>query len=82
MKQYNIYPTLLDSFTNYLNSSVIYQQFWGSSEAPTLTEEEYERQAFQDLINRINRVPFESEAADKVLPSMRYRLHSWGTQEY
>jgi len=65
MKQYNIYPTLLDSFTNYLNSSVIYQQFWGSSEAPTLTEEEYERQAFQDLINRINRVPFESEAADK-----------------
>lgn len=62
---YCIYPTLLDSFQNYLNSSVNYQKFWGNSEDPSKTEDEYEKECFNELINRINRVPFESEAADR-----------------
>lgn len=63
--KYKFYATLLDSFQGYLSSSEIYQQYWGFSENPKLTEDEFEEQQFQDLINRINRVPFESEAAEK-----------------
>lgn len=62
--QYNIYPSLLDTFQGYLDSSEIYQQFWGFSENPTMTESEFEQKQFDDLINKINRVPFESEAAN------------------
>lgn len=62
---YNIYATLLDGFQNYLDSGEIYQQFWGFSEDPQKTEEEFEAEQFQGLIDRINRVPFDSEAADK-----------------
>ncbi len=62
---YNIYPSILDSFQNYLSSSEIYQQYYGFSENPKLTEDEFEQEQFQGLIDRINRVPFESELADK-----------------
>ena len=62
---YNFYPTLLDAFWSYLNSSKMYQKFWGFSEDPSKTEEEYEKEQFQSLIDKINRVPFDSEAADK-----------------
>lgn len=63
--KYKLYATLLDSFESYLSSSRIYNMYWGFSENPKLTEDEFEKQQFQDLINRINRVPFESEAAEK-----------------
>ena len=62
---YKVYATLLDNFWGYLNSDVIYYRYWGFSENPPHTEEEFHEQKFQDLINTINRVPFESEAADK-----------------
>lgn len=62
---YKVFATLLDSFWSYLNSDVIYNRYWGYSENPPHTEEEFHEQKFQDLINTINRVPFESEAADK-----------------
>lgn len=63
--QYKFYATLLDAFQGYLSSSEIYQQYWGFSENPKLTEEEFEKEQFQGLIDKINRVPFDSEAADK-----------------
>ncbi len=63
--QYNFYATLLDAFQNYLSNSEIYQQYYGFSENPKLTEDEFEQEQFQGLIDRINRVPFESEPADK-----------------
>lgn len=62
---YNIYPSLLDKFASYLNSSQIYQEYYGFSEEPSVSEEEFEVQKLEDLLNGINRVPFESEAADK-----------------
>lgn len=62
---YNIYATLLDTFQDYISSSEVYQQYWGFSEDPSKTEEEFESEQFQGLIDRINRVPFDSEAADK-----------------
>lgn len=62
---YRIYATLLDSFFNYLNSNIIYERYYGWSENPPCTEEEFQQKQFQELIDRINRKPFDSEAADK-----------------
>ena len=58
-------PSLLDAFQTYLDSEALYEKFFGHSEKPSLTYQEYERHKFQELIDKINRVPFESEAADK-----------------
>ncbi len=63
--KYNFYATLLDGYQNYLSSSETYAKYWGFSEEPPFTEEEFEKQQFQSLIDRINRVPFDSEAADQ-----------------
>lgn len=60
-----VYATLLDGFTDYLNSDEIYDKYWGWSENPPHTVEEFREKQFQGFIDRINRVPFESEAADK-----------------
>ncbi|MCZ8144891.1 hypothetical protein [Flavobacterium sp.] len=65
MSEYRFSPTLLDRYENYINSSRIYQEYWGFSEEPSKTEEEFEKEQFQGLIDTINRVPFESEASDK-----------------
>lgn len=62
---YKFYATLLDSFMDYQDSDVIYDRYWGWSDNPPHTPEEFHDLQFQELINRINRVPFDSEAADK-----------------
>ena len=58
-------PSALQCFQDYLDCESNYERFFGHTEEPSLTYEEYERQKFCELIDRINRVPFESEAADK-----------------
>lgn len=63
--KYQFYATILDAFQNYLSSSSIFQTYWGNSENPKKTEQEFEEEQFQSLLDRINRVPFESEPADK-----------------
>lgn len=65
MLSYQFYATLLDAYQGFVGSSEIYQQFWGFSENPELTEEEFEEKQKQSLLDRINRVPFDSEAADQ-----------------
>ena len=50
---YRIYATLLDSYFNYLNSDVIYERYYGWSENPPCTEEEFRQKQFQELIDRI-----------------------------
>jgi hypothetical protein len=65
MIKYRFYATILDAFQDYLSSSEIYQKYWGFSEEPPKSEEEFEKEQFQSLIDRINRVPFDSEAADR-----------------
>jgi hypothetical protein len=67
-RRYNIYATLLDAYGGYLRSSDLYHEFWGFSEDPPKTEEEFEAEQRQSLLNRINRIPLaweESEAADR-----------------
>jgi hypothetical protein len=63
--QYKFYATILDGFQGYLSSSEMFQQYWGFSENTEKTEESFEKEQFQSLIDRINRVPFSSEAADR-----------------
>lgn len=67
MKQpkYKFYATLLDSFNDYVHSDVVWQRYWGFSENPPHTEEEFHELQFLELINKINRVPFDSEKADR-----------------
>lgn len=62
---YRFYATLLDGFQDYLNSDTIWEKYWGYSENPPHTPEEFKQKQFQSFIGRINRVPFDSEAADK-----------------
>lgn len=62
---YCFYPTLLDTFETFLKPNVVYEKYYGFSENPKYTEEEFAEKCFTDLIDKINRVPFESEAADK-----------------
>lgn len=62
---YRFYATLLDGFTDYLKSDIIWEKYWGWSENPPHTPEEFKEKQFQTFIDRINRVPFDSEAADK-----------------
>lgn len=62
---YRFYATLLDGFQDYLNSDTIWEKYWGYSDNPPHTPEEFKQKQFQSFIDRINRVPFDSEAADK-----------------
>lgn len=59
--KYRIYPSLLDKFNDYLNIDVAIEQPWNASKLPA----EVEREVEESLLNSINRVPFESEAAEK-----------------
>ena len=63
--EYKFYATLLDKFTDYLRSDAIWERYWGFSDNPQCTPEEFKEKQFQSLIDTINRVPFDSEAADK-----------------
>lgn len=63
--KFKFYATLLDSFWNYLNSDIIYDHYWGWSEEPPHTPEEFHELQFKELIDRINRVPFDNEKADR-----------------
>lgn len=63
-KHYSAYATMLDSFQNYLDAENTYYKYF-SSENPSMTVDEWCDKMYIDLINRINRVPYESVAADK-----------------
>jgi len=61
MKRYNFYATLLDAFQRYLDAESIYEKYFNEK----MSFAEYEAQTKQELIDKINRVPFDSDAADK-----------------
>lgn len=63
--KYQFYATLLDGFQSYLDAEKNWELFYGGSQDPKYSVEEYEAMQRQELIDRINRVPFESEAADR-----------------
>lgn len=63
-KHYSAYATLLDSFQSYLDAEKTYYKYF-TSENPSVTVDEWCDKMYVDLINKINRVPFTSEAADR-----------------
>lgn len=63
--KYQFYATLLDSFRTYTNSDSIWEKYWGVTEEPPCTPEEFRQMKHQELLDRINRVPYDSEAADR-----------------
>ena len=63
--KYKIYPSLLDSYTDYLNSDSIWEQYWGNSETTPHTPEIFKQKQYQSLIDKINRVPAKWEETEK-----------------
>ena len=59
------YASLLDAYQNFLDTDMIYEKYWGHSEDPKFTIDEYADKQFVELINRINRVPFTNDAVEK-----------------
>lgn len=63
--RYRFYATILDAWQNYLDTPQIYDKYWGYSNEPPRTMEEFWIKQHASLIDHINRVPFTSEAASK-----------------
>lgn len=63
--KYCFYATILDAYWGYLNSDVVWDNYWGWSENPPHTPDEFHEMKFNELIDRINRVPFDNEKADR-----------------
>lgn len=66
--KYRFYPSLLDKFQRYLHLERDFESPFnidGETGEYKRSYEEMEAESFQSLIDAINRVPFESEAADK-----------------
>lgn len=65
---YRFYATLLDTFQGYLSCEEIWSQYWGNSENPSKSLEQFKQEQFQSIFDRINRVPIpweDKEAADR-----------------
>lgn len=62
---YNLYATILDSFTNYLKAEEDWEKFYDNGADIKISIQDYEVQMKQELIDKINRVQFTSEAADR-----------------
>ncbi|MDR1200876.1 MAG: HNH endonuclease [Tannerellaceae bacterium] len=63
--KYLLYASLLDAYQGYIGSDEIYNEYWGNAEHPQYTEDEFHEKQRLALIDRINRVPFDSEKADR-----------------
>lgn len=65
LPKYRIYATLLDSFMQLERAEVVWEKYYGFSQEPPCTPEEFREKLEKELIDKVNRVPFESEAADR-----------------
>lgn len=63
--KYRITPSLLNSYQTMIDSDLLWEQFYGGQEDPSITAEEYFAKCEQELIDACNRVPFTSEAASR-----------------
>lgn len=63
--KYRIYATLLDALMQLERAEVVWEKYYGFSQEPTYTPEEFREKLEKELVDKVNRVPFESEAADK-----------------
>lgn len=56
---YQITPSQLDAFTDFLDADNTWEDFWGRSQNPTISAQEYSAQCEKHLIDQINRCPKE-----------------------
>lgn len=64
--KYRIYPSLLDAYRDMVNASEIWEKYWGSSENPKISLEDYIAKTNAEFLDKVNRVPHEPiEAADR-----------------
>lgn len=59
--KYRLYPSLLDKFNDYINFDATVDKPWNKDKSPADLEIEIEN----EIIDTINRVPFENESAEK-----------------
>ena len=62
--EYQLYPSLLDAYQDYLDAESRWEKFYGGSDDPSVSCDDYVEKSRRELIDKINRVPFESDAAD------------------
>lgn len=62
---YKFYPSLLDAFSDLMDCDQNWEKFYGGSEDPAFSPQEYEQKVEREFIDKVNRVPFTSEAASK-----------------
>lgn len=63
--KYKFYATLLDAFQAYKDCDETWEMFWGNSDSPSISLENYRIKAKQEFIDKLNRVPFDSDKADR-----------------
>ena len=63
--QYKLWSTLLDAYQNYIDAADIYEEYWGYSDNPKYSLQEFEGKQYQALLDNINKVPFDNNAAAK-----------------
>ena len=62
--KYRFTPSLLAKWTDFVDSEALYQEFYGNSDEPSVSLEEFEAKQEKELWDAINRVPqIPSEAA-------------------
>ena len=63
--KFRLTPSLLNKFQDYLDSDRLWEQFYGGSEDPAMSIDEYTAKCEQELLDACNRVSFTSEAASR-----------------
>lgn len=59
------YASILDAFQSYLDTDNTWEKYYGRSDEPKFTCDEFSDMRFTEFINRINRVPFTNDAVEK-----------------
>lgn len=62
---YRFSPSLMDAYRNFVNYDEIWESYWGQSENPSKTLDEFRDESFQGLIDHLNKVSTVSEPASK-----------------
>lgn len=63
--RFRITPSLLNKWQDLVDCDRHWEEWYGNSDEPTISSEDYYAKCEQDLLNAINRVPFVSEAASR-----------------
>lgn len=63
--KYRVNPSLLNKWQELVDADKHWEEFYGNSDEPSISSEDYYRKCEQELLDSLNRVPFVSEASSK-----------------